>query len=123
MPSKSAPWEYRSLRKCHEVTVGVETAGAAKYCVLVRELRDTTLVTGFVTIPDQCRLHRRRRSEYTSEQCEEKTNPLSEKRALPFTIQGLQPGKAYLVQVTAQVHHQSLSYPLISVHTRRSCET
>ncbi|XP_057320209.1 protein NDNF isoform X2 [Microplitis mediator] len=118
VPTKSAPREYRSLRKCHEVTVGVESAGAAKYCVLVRELRGASSVTGILSIPDQCGLHRRRRSEYTLEQCEDKTNP-PDNRALLFTIKRLQPAKAYLVQITAQIHGQSLSYPLIDVHTRR----
>ena len=108
------------MRKCDEVTVGVEPAGAAKYCVLVRELRGTTSIAGIASIPDQCGLHRRRRSEYTSEQCEEKTSP-PENRALLFTVPRLQPDKAYLVQITAQLKGQSLSYPLLGVRTRRSC--
>ncbi|XP_044585384.1 protein NDNF isoform X2 [Cotesia glomerata] len=117
VPTKSLPREYRSLRKCHEVTVGVESAGAAKYCVLVRELRGSS-AAGIASIPDQCGLHRRRRSEYTLEQCEDRANP-PDNRALLFTVKRLQPAKAYLLQITAQINGQSLSYPLIDVHTRR----
>ncbi|XP_074105612.1 neuron derived neurotrophic factor nord isoform X4 [Cotesia typhae] len=117
VPTKSLPREYRSLRKCHEVTVGVESAGAAKYCVLVRELRGSS-AAGIASIPDQCGLHRRRRSEYTLEQCEDRVNP-PDNRALLFTVKRLQPAKAYLLQITAQINGQSLSYPLIDVHTRR----
>ncbi|KAK0070618.1 hypothetical protein PV325_000329, partial [Microctonus aethiopoides] len=119
VPSNSTPREFRSMRKCHEVTVGIEPAGAAKYCVLVRELRGSSSTSGITSIPDQCGLHRRRRSEYTFEQCEEKINPPD--KVLPFTINRLQPGKVYLVQIIAQVHGQSLSYPLIDIRTRRSC--
>ncbi|XP_015595908.1 protein NDNF [Cephus cinctus] len=119
--SKSAPREYRSLRKCREVTVGVEPAGAAKYCVLVRELRNPSLLTALGTIPDQCGLHRRRRSEYTYELCEEQSSP-PKNRALPFTVRNLQPGKSYLVQVTAQLRGHALSYPSLEVRTRRSCQ-
>ncbi|XP_012272388.1 protein NDNF [Orussus abietinus] len=121
VPSKSPPREYRSLRKCHEVTVGVEPAGAAKYCVLVRELRGSMLSNGITTVPDQCGLHRRRRSEYTYELCEEKTSPPTD-RALPFTVRKLQPGRAYVIQITAQVQGQFLSYPLLGVRTRKSCQ-
>ncbi|XP_050581962.1 protein NDNF [Bombus affinis] len=120
IPSKSAPREYRSLRTCHEVTVGVESAGSAKYCILVRELKSSSSLASMTTIPDQCGLHRRRRSEYTFEVCEEKQSP-SKDRALPFTLKRLQPGKSYLLQITAQLKGQSLSYPLLTVRTRRSC--
>ncbi|XP_076676860.1 neuron derived neurotrophic factor nord [Andrena cerasifolii] len=120
IPSRSTPREYRSLRTCHEVTVGVESAGAAKYCILVRELRSASSLASITTIPDQCGLHRRRRSEYMFEICEEKQSPPKD-RALPFTLKRLQPGKAYLLQITAQVKGQSLSYPLLGVRTRRSC--
>lgn len=114
------PREYGSLRTCHEVTVGVESAGSAKYCILVRELKSGSSLASMTTIPDQCGLHRRRRSEYTFEICEEKENPPKD-RALPFTLKRLQPGKAYLLQITAQLKGQSLSYPLLTVRTRRSC--
>ncbi|XP_034188746.2 neuron derived neurotrophic factor nord [Osmia lignaria lignaria] len=120
IPSRSAPHEYRSLRTCHEVTVGVESAGAAKYCILVRELKSSSSLSSITTIPDQCGLHRRRRSEYTFEVCEEKQSPPKD-RALPFTLKRLQPGKTYLLQITAQLKGQSLSYPLLVVRTRRSC--
>ncbi|XP_076387509.1 neuron derived neurotrophic factor nord isoform X2 [Megachile rotundata] len=120
IPSRSAPHEYRSLRTCHEVTVGVESAGAAKYCILVRELKSASSLSSITTIPDQCGLHRRRRSEYTFEVCEEKQSPPKD-RALPFTLKRLQPGKTYLLQITAQLKGQSLSYPLLVVRTRRSC--
>ncbi|XP_043511392.1 protein NDNF [Frieseomelitta varia] len=120
IPSKSAPREYRSLRTCHEVTIGVESAGSAKYCILVRELKSSSSLASMTTIPDQCGLHRRRRSEYTFEVCEEKRSPPKD-RALPFTLKRLQPGKAYLLQITAQLKGQSLSYPLLTVRTRRSC--
>ncbi|XP_043260858.1 protein NDNF [Colletes gigas] len=120
IPSRSTPREYRSLRTCHEVTIGVESAGAAKYCILVQELRSTSSFASITTIPDQCKLHRRRRSEYTFEVCEEKQSPAND-RALPFTLKRLQPGKAYVLQITAQVNGQSLSYPLLGVRTRRSC--
>ncbi|XP_043272141.1 protein NDNF [Venturia canescens] len=120
VPSRSAPREYRSLKKCNEVTVGVEPAGAAKYCILARELRGSPSSAGIASIPDQCGLHRRRRSEFTFEKCKEITSP-PENRALPFTVSKLQPGKTYLVQVTAQLKGQSLSYPLLDVRTRRSC--
>lgn len=122
IPSKSPPREYRSLRTCHEVTIGVESAGAAKYCILVKELRSSSSLASVTTVPDQCGLHRRRRSEYTFEVCEEKRNPPKD-RALPFTLRRLQPGKAYLLQITAQLKGQSLSYPLLGVRTRRSCVT
>lgn len=102
------------------MTVGVESAGSAKYCILVRELKSGSSLASMTTIPDQCGLHRRRRSEYTFEICEEKENP-SKDRALPFTLKRLQPGKAYLLQITAQLKGQSLSYPLLTVRTRRSC--
>ncbi|KAK1137519.1 hypothetical protein K0M31_002024 [Melipona bicolor] len=120
IPSKSAPREYKSLRTCHEVTVGIESAGSAKYCILVRELKSSSSLASMTTIPDQCGLHRRRRSEYTFEICEEKRSPPKD-RALPFTLKRLQPGKAYLLQITAQLKGQSLSYPLLTVRTRRSC--
>lgn len=120
IPSRSAPREYKSLRTCHEVTIGVESAGTAKYCILVRELRGPSALASITTIPDQCGLHRRRRSEYTFEVCEEKQSPPKD-RALPFTLKRLQPGKTYLLQITAQAKGQSLSYPLIGVRTRRSC--
>ncbi|XP_015433090.1 PREDICTED: protein NDNF [Dufourea novaeangliae] len=120
IPSRSTPREYRSLRTCHEVTIGVESAGAAKYCILVRELRSASSLASVTTIPDQCGLHRRRRSEYTFEVCEEKSSPPKD-RALPFTLKRLQPGKAYLLQITAQLKGQSLSYPLLGVRTRRTC--
>lgn len=110
------------MRKCHEVTVGVESAGTAKYCILVRELRDTTSINSLTSIPDQCGLHRRRRSEYTSERCEEHIST-QDKRALTFTINKLQPGKSYSIQITAQVNGQSLSYPLIGVRTKKNCQT
>ncbi|EFN72773.1 Fibronectin type-III domain-containing protein C4orf31-like protein [Camponotus floridanus] len=122
IPSRSPPREYRSLRTCHEVTIGVEPAGAAKYCILVKELRSSSSLTSVTTVPDQCGLHRRRRSEYTFEVCEEKPSPPKD-RALPFTLRRLQPGKAYLLQITAQLKGQSLSYPLLGVRTRRSCVT
>ncbi|XP_029161548.1 protein NDNF isoform X1 [Nylanderia fulva] len=122
IPSRSPPREYRSLRTCHEVTIGVEPAGAAKYCILVKELRSSSSLTSVATLPDQCGLHRRRRSEYTFEVCEEKHSPPKD-RALPFTLRRLQPGKAYLLQITAQLKSQSLSYPLLGVRTRRSCVT
>ncbi|KAG7206532.1 hypothetical protein KM043_003875 [Ampulex compressa] len=120
IPSRSIPREYRSLRTCHEVTIGVEPAGAAKYCILARELRASSMLSSLATLPDQCGLHRRRRSEYTLEYCEEKQSP-SKDRALPFTLRRLQPGKAYLIQITAQLNGQSLSYPLVGVRTRRFC--
>ncbi|XP_043797383.1 protein NDNF [Apis laboriosa] len=120
IPTRSIPREYGSLRTCHEVTVGVESAGSAKYCILVRELKSGSSLASMTTIPDQCGLHRRRRSEYTFEICEEKENPPKD-RALPFTLKRLQPGKAYLLQITAQLKGQSLSYPLLTVRTRRSC--
>lgn len=120
IPSKSPPREYRSLRRCNEVTIGVESAGAAKYCILVKELRSSSSLASVTTVPDQCGLHRRRRSEYTFEVCEEKPNPPTD-RALTFTLRRLQPGKAYLLQITAQMKGQSLSYPLLGVRTRRSC--
>ncbi|XP_076235714.1 neuron derived neurotrophic factor nord [Calliopsis andreniformis] len=120
VPSTSAPREYRSLRTCHEVTIGIESAGAAKYCILVRELRSPSALTSITTIPDQCGLQRRRRSEYTFEVCEEKQSPPKD-RVLPFTLKRLQPGKAYLLQITAEAKGQSLSYPLLGVRTRRSC--
>lgn len=120
MPSKSVPWEFRSMRTCRQVTVGVEPAGAAKYCVLVRELRGPTGFSSETTIPDQCGLHRRRRSEYAYEECEEKDS-ISKEKALPFTVNKLQPGKAYLVQITAELKGQYLSYPLLGVRTKRSC--
>ncbi|KOX81035.1 Protein NDNF [Melipona quadrifasciata] len=113
IPSKSAPREYKSLRTCHEVTVGIESAGSAKYCILVRELKSSSSLASMTTIPDQCGLHRRRRSEYTFEICEEKRSPPKD-RALPFTLKRLQPGKAYLLQITAQLKGQSLSYPLLT---------
>ncbi|CAL1674381.1 unnamed protein product [Lasius platythorax] len=122
IPSRSPPREYRSLRTCHEVTIGVEPAGAAKYCILVKELRSWSSLTSVTTVPDQCGLHRRRRSEYTFEVCEEKRSPPKD-RALPFTLRRLQPGKAYLLQITAWLKGQSLSYPLLGVRTRRSCVT
>ncbi|XP_077260978.1 neuron derived neurotrophic factor nord isoform X3 [Temnothorax americanus] len=122
IPFKNPPREYRSLRTCHEVTIGVEPAGAAKYCILVKELRSSSSLASVTTVPDQCGLHRRRRSEYTFEVCEEKRNPPND-RALPFTLRRLQPGKAYLLQITAQMNGQSLSYPLLGVRTRRSCVT
>ncbi|XP_011155859.2 protein NDNF isoform X2 [Solenopsis invicta] len=122
IPTKNPPREYRSLRTCHEVTVGVESAGAAKYCILVKELRSSSSLASVTTVPDQCGLHRRRRSEYTFEVCEEKPNPPKD-RALTFTLRRLQPGKAYLLQITAQLKGQSLSYPLLGVRTRRSCVT
>ncbi|XP_020283733.1 protein NDNF [Pseudomyrmex gracilis] len=122
IPSRSTPREYRSLRTCHEVTIGVEPAGAAKYCILVKELRSSSSLASVTTVPDQCGLHRRRRSEYTFEVCEEKRSPPKD-RALPFTLRRLQPGKAYLLQVTAQLKGQSLSYPLLGVRTRRFCLT
>lgn len=109
------------MRKCHEVTIGVESAGTAKYCILVRELRDITTINSLTNIPDQCGLHRRRRSEYTYEQCEERIS-LQDKRALPFTIKKLQPGKSYSIQITAQINGQSLSYPLIGVRTKKVCQ-
>ncbi|XP_076177318.1 neuron derived neurotrophic factor nord isoform X3 [Ptiloglossa arizonensis] len=116
----STPREYRSLRTCHEVTIGVESAGAAKYCILGRELRSASSLASVTTNPDQCNLHPRRRSEYTFEVCEEKQNAPKD-RALPFTLKRLQPGKAYVLQITAQVKDQSFSYPLLGVRTRRSC--
>ncbi|XP_015178449.1 PREDICTED: protein NDNF isoform X2 [Polistes dominula] len=122
VPSRSTPREYRSLRNCDEVTIGVESAGAAKYCILVRELKDSSSssLSSVTSVPDQCGLHRRRRSEYTFEVCEErKTTPKD--RALPFTIKKLQPGKAYLLQVMAQLKGRSLSYPLLGVRTKRTC--
>ncbi|XP_014614592.1 PREDICTED: protein NDNF isoform X1 [Polistes canadensis] len=120
VPSRSTPREYRSLRNCDEVTIGVESAGAAKYCILVRELKDSSSLSSVTNVPDQCGLHRRRRSEYTFEVCEErKTTPKD--RALPFTIKKLQPGKAYLLQITAQLKGRSLSYPLLGVRTKRTC--
>ncbi|XP_014473907.1 PREDICTED: uncharacterized protein LOC106744027 [Dinoponera quadriceps] len=122
IPTKNPPREYRSLRTCHEVTIGVEPAGAAKYCILVKELRSSSSLASVTTVPDQCGLHRRRRSEYTFEVCEEKRSPPKD-RALPFTLSRLQPGKAYLLQITAQLKGQSLSYPLLGVRTRRSCDT
>ncbi|XP_036141295.1 uncharacterized protein LOC105839501 isoform X3 [Monomorium pharaonis] len=122
IPSKNPPREYRSLRTCHEVTIGVESAGAAKYCILVKELRSSSSLSSVTTVPDQCGLHRRRRSEYTFEVCEEKPDSPKD-RALTFTLRRLQPGKAYLLQVTAQLKGQSLSYPLLGVRTRRSCVT
>ncbi|CAK9826602.1 Protein NDNF [Anthophora retusa] len=120
IPTRSTPREYRSLRTCREVTIGVESAGSAKYCILVRELKNGSSLSSMTTIPDQCGLHRRRRSEYTFEVCEEKESPPKD-RALPFTLKKLQPGKAYLLQITAQLKGQSLSYPLLIVRTRRSC--
>ncbi|XP_012219994.1 protein NDNF isoform X2 [Linepithema humile] len=120
IPSRSPPREYRSLRRCNEVTIGVESAGAAKYCTLVKELRSSSSLASVTTVPDQCGLHRRRRSEYTFEECEEKLSPPTD-RALTFTLKRLQPGKAYLLQITAQLKGQSLSYPLLGVRTRRSC--
>ncbi|XP_033330727.1 neuron derived neurotrophic factor nord [Megalopta genalis] len=120
IPSRSTPREYRPLRTCHGVTIGVESAGAAKYCILVRELRSSSLLASVTTIPDQCGLHRRRRSEYTFEVCEERLSPPKD-RAIPFTLTRMQPGKAYLLQVTAQLKGQSLSYPLLGVRTRRTC--
>ncbi|XP_053973192.1 uncharacterized protein LOC128873570 isoform X1 [Hylaeus volcanicus] len=119
IPSRSAPREYRSLRTCHEVTIGIESAGTAKYCILVQELKSASSLAR-ITIPDQCNLHRRRRSDYTFEVCEEKQSPPKD-RALPFTLKRLQPGKAYVLQITAQTKGQSLSYPLLGVRTRRSC--
>lgn len=108
------------MRKCHQVTVGVEPAGTAKYCVLVREARGARSGISSVTFPDQCGLHRRRRSDYTYEECEEK-NIISKERALPFTVRKLEPGKEYLVQITAELKGQYLSYPLLGVRTKRSC--
>ncbi|KAK2574935.1 hypothetical protein KPH14_008702 [Odynerus spinipes] len=120
IPSRSMPREYRSLRSCDEVTVAIEPAGAAKYCILVRELKGSSSLASVTTIPDQCGLHRRRRSEYTFEVCEERKS-LPKERALPFTLKRLQPGKAYLLQITAQLKGQSLSYPLLGVRTKRTC--
>ncbi|CAL7933801.1 unnamed protein product [Xylocopa violacea] len=120
IPSKNAPREYRSLRTCHEVTVGVESAGSAKYCILVRELRGGSSLASVTTIPDQCGLNRQRRSEYTFEVCEEKQTTPKE-RTVPFTLKRLQPGKAYLLQIKAQLKDKSLSYPMLVVRTRRSC--
>nr|KAF7425028.1 hypothetical protein H0235_007466 [Vespula pensylvanica] len=120
VPSRSTPREYRSLRSCDEVTIGVEPAGAAKYCILVRELKDSTTLASVTNVPDQCGLHRRRRSEYTFEVCEERGNTPKD-RALPFTLKRLQPGKAYLLQITAQLKGRSLSYPLLGVRTKRTC--
>ncbi|EFN78852.1 Fibronectin type-III domain-containing protein C4orf31 [Harpegnathos saltator] len=122
IPTKNPPREYRSLRTCHEVTIGVEPAGAAKYCILVKELRSSSSLASVTTVPDQCGLHRRRRSEYTFEVCKEQRDPPKD-RALPFTLTRLQPGKAYLLQITAQLKGQSLSYPLLGVRTRRFCDT
>lgn len=119
LSSKSVPWEFRSMRKCHQVTVGVEPAGAAKYCVLVREAHGPIGISS-VTFPDQCGLNRRKRSEYAYEECEEK-NTISKERALPFTVRKLEPGKEYLVQITAELKGQYLSYPLLGVRTKRSC--
>ncbi|KAF7398358.1 hypothetical protein HZH66_006255 [Vespula vulgaris] len=120
VPSRSTPREYRSLRSCDEVTIGVEPAGAAKYCILVRELKDSTTLASVTNVPDQCGLHRRRRSEYTFEVCEERGSTPKD-RALPFTLKRLQPGKAYLLQITAQLKGRSLSYPLLGVRTKRTC--
>ena len=108
------------MRKCHQVTVGVEPAGAAKYCVLARKLRGPTGILNVATIPDQCGLQRRRRSEYAFVKCEEKDS-ISKEKALPFTVNKLQPGKAYLVQITAELKGQYLSYPLLGVMTKSSC--
>jgi len=122
IPYRSPPQEYRAMRTCHEVTIGVESAGTAKYCILVKELRSSSSLASVTTVPDQCGLHRRRRSEYTFEVCEEKQDPPKDK-ALTFTLRRLQPGKAYLLQITAQQMGQSLSYPLLGVRTQRSCVT
>lgn len=123
-PSKSSAREYRSLRTCHEVTVGVESAGTGKYCILVRELKKKSdpSLTKVATILDRCGTGRERRSEYeyAFEVCEEKQSP-SKNEPLPFTLRRLQPGKTYLLRITAEFKEKSLSYPLLTVRTRRCC--
>ncbi|XP_017892829.2 protein NDNF-like [Ceratina calcarata] len=123
-PSRNLAREYRSLRKCHEVTVGVESAGTGKYCILVRELKkksDLSLAE-IAAILDRCGPSRKRRSEYeyAFEVCEEKQSP-PKSGVLPFTLRRLQPGKTYLLRITAEFKEKSLSYPLLTVRTRRSC--
>ncbi|XP_015114958.1 protein NDNF [Diachasma alloeum] len=120
VPFKEPPREFR--KECNEVTIGVDPVGAAEYCILARELRGITplKLAAIPTIPDQCDLHRRRRSEYSFDHCVNRTDPPGNKAQI-FKITNLLPGKWYQVQITAQIHGQSLSYPLIKVRTKKNC--
>ncbi|GLV39504.1 nord [Carabus blaptoides fortunei] len=124
MPSEVQVYEYASLRRCDSVTVGwlpSPDQRAAHYCLVVREGRLREM-EGY-RMPNQCGLESRlkKSADFAVKYCQDIKK--GEKEVITQKISQLKTGRSYVVQVTIKKPKgKTLSYDLLQVHTKPSCE-